>query len=151
MTDGQAQWFAATYGGPQNRGGGSNMPAWTRDGHILFSRKLPGSKVAWEFQPQRPDTDHFNRDFKPELARGGTEICKLDPRNATITALTHSDPPLWDFRCSQSPDGRQIAFCRATTGGVPALWVMEADGRNARELTKGLNNLGADHPRWLPS
>src|SRR5207249_616351 len=100
LTSGQMQWFGATYGSPENRGGGSNMPAWTRDGQILFSRKLPGSKVAWEFQPQRPDTDHFNRDFKPDLARGGTEICRLDPRDGSVARLMHSEPAVWDFRAS---------------------------------------------------
>ncbi len=150
LTSGQAQWFGATYGNPRNRGGGSNMPAWTRDGCILFSRKLPGSKVAWEFQPHRPDTDHFNRDFKPELARGGTEICRLDPHDGSVTGLTHSDPPVWDFRASESPDGRQVLFCRAETGGPPAIWAMDADGRHQRLLTRGINDSGADHPRWLP-
>src|SRR2546430_13052829 len=46
--------------------------SWTRDGGLLFPRRLPDSKVPWEFQSRRPDTDHFNREFKPELARGGT-------------------------------------------------------------------------------
>jgi len=150
LTSGQAQWFGATYGNPQNRGGGSNMPAWTRDGQILFSRKLPGSKVAWEFQPQRPDTDHFNRDFKPELARGGTEICRLNPLDSSVTRLTQSDPPAWDFRASESPDGQHIVFCRAETGGSPAIWTIGADGQSQRLLTRGLDNKGADHPRWLP-
>jgi Tol biopolymer transport system component len=150
LTQGQSMWFGATYGNPQNRGGGSNMVAWTQDGAILFPRRLPGSKVPWEFQPQRPDTDHFNRDFKPELARGGTEICRLDPRDGSVTRLTRSEPPVWDFRCSESPDGRQIAFCRAAMGAVPALWVMDRAGRNARELTRGLERSGADHPRWVP-
>ena len=150
LTEGQAMWFGATYGDAKNRGGGSNIAAWTRDGAILFPRRLAGSKVPWEFQAQRPDTDHFNRDFKPELARGGTEICRLDPRDGSIIRFTHSEPPVWDFRCSESPDGRQIVFCRAPTGGVPAIWMMDSDGRNARELTKGLGAGGADHPRWLP-
>ena len=150
LTSGQAQWFAATYGNPQNRGSGSNMPAWTRDGQILFSRRLPGSKVAWEFQPQRPDTDHFNRDFKPDLARGGTEICRLNPRNGSVVRLTRHEPPVWDFRASESPEGRHVVFCRAVTGGPPAVWVMDVDGRNPRLLTRGLNESGADHPRWLP-
>ncbi len=150
LTQGQAMWFGATYGIPQNRGGGSNIPAWTRDGQILFPRRLEGSKVAWAFQPQRPDTDHFNRDFKPELARGGVEICRLDPRSGTVAALTHRTLPVWDFRASESPDGRSIVFCRATTGGVPAIWVMDADGRNSLLLTRGFEDKGADHPRWLP-
>jgi len=150
LTDGQAQWFAATYGGPQTRGGGSNMPAWTRDGQILFSRKLPVSKVPWEFQPQRPDTDHFNRDFKPELARGWAEVCRLNPLDGLIARLTQSDPPVWDFRASESPDGRQIIFCRAETGGAPAIWRMDVDGHNPRLLTSGFEGKGADHTHWLP-
>ena len=150
LTSGQGMWFAATYGNPDTRGGGSNLPAWTHDGCILFPRRLPGAKVAWEYQPQRPDTDHFNRDFKPELARGGTEICRLDPRDGTVTALTKSDPAVWDFRASESSDGKQIVFCRVATGGVPAVWVMDADGKNPHLVTRGLDDRGADHPRWLP-
>ena len=149
LTEGQSHWFAATYGNPGNRGGGSNMPSWTRDGAILFSRKIGGSKVAWEFQPQRPDTDHFNRDFKPELARGGTEICRLDPASGKVTLLTHHEPAVWDFRISASPDGRKLLFCRAVTGEVPGIWVMDEDGLNARLLTNGFEEKGADHPRWV--
>ena len=150
LTKGQSLWFAATYGPPENRGGGSNTPVWTHDGKILVSRRLAGSKAAWEFQADRPDTDHFNRDFKPELACGGTEICRIDPRDGAAERLTRSDPPVWDFRQSESPDGTRLIFCRAETGGVPAIWVADADGRNPRVLTKGLDNRGADHPRWVP-
>ena len=149
LTSGNSMWFAATYGDPKTRGGGSNVPAWTRDGSILFPRRLPNSRVAWEFQPNRPDVDHFNRDFKPELARGGTEICLLDPRTGKSTALTQNEPPVWDFRSSESPDGKYIAFCRAKTGEPPAIWTMESNGKNPRLITRGIDNLGADHPRWL--
>ena len=150
LTRDQAMWFGATYGDPETRGGGSNVPVWTPDGKILFPRRLPGSKVAWEYQPKRPDVDHFNRDYKPELARGGTEVCRLDPQDGSATVLTHSNPLVWDFRIVCSPDGRQIAFCRAATGKPPALWVMDADGRNPREITRGQQDRGVDHPRWLP-
>jgi Tol biopolymer transport system component len=150
LTQGQAMWFAATYGNPENRGGGSNVSAWTRDAQVLFPRRLPDSSVAWQYQTQRPDTDHFNRDFKPDQARGGTEICKLNPQTGAVTPLTRSRPPVWDFRASESSDGRQVVFCRAETGGVPGLYVMDADGANQRLLTRGIDDKGADHPRWLP-
>jgi Tol biopolymer transport system component len=151
LTQDQSMWFGATYGDPETRGGGSNIVGWTRDHAILFPRRIAGSKVAWEYQSQRPDTDHFNRDYKPELARGGTEICRLRAGDGLVERLTRSEPPVWDFRASESPDGKQIVFCRAATGGAPAIWVMRADGSDARELTKGLNDHGADHPRWLPA
>lgn len=150
LTKNQSLWFGATYGYPGNRSGGSNVPVWTRDGKILCSHRLPGSKVAWEYQTKRPDVDHFNRDYKPELARGGTEICRIDPGDGVITKITQSDPPTWDFRQSESSDGKLIIFCRANTGESPAIWVAEPDGQNTRILTKGFNDRGADHPRWLP-
>jgi TolB protein len=149
LTSGQSQWFGATYGPPAQRGGGSNMPMWTHDGAILFSQKLPDSKVPWEFQPQRPDTDHFNRDFKPQLARGGAEICRLEPMTGSRTRLTRSSPPVWDFRASEAPNRQHIIFCRAETGGVPGIWAMDLDGNHPRALTKGWEDKGADHPRWL--
>lgn len=150
LTRGQSQWFGATYGNLQTRGGGSNMPLWTRDGQILFSRRSPGAKVPWEFQSLRPDVDHFNRDYKPELARGGTEICRLDPASGAITVLLPLADGVWNCRPCESPDARKIAFCRAATGEMPSLWIMNADGRHSRLLSKGYNDSGADHPRWLP-
>jgi TolB protein len=149
LTNGQCHWFGATYGNPEYRGGGSNMPRWTADGRILFSKRLPDSRVAWEFQAGRPDVDHFNREYKPELARGGTVICRLDPHSGSITPLTQREPPVWDFRPAPSPDHRRILFCRAATGEAPALWIMDAGGGGQSLLTRGLEDRGADHPRWL--
>jgi Tol biopolymer transport system component len=150
LTSGQAQWFAATYGNPQFRGGGSNMPMWTRDGSILFSRRSPDAKVPWEFQAQRPDTDHFNRDYKPEAARGGAQICRINPLTGAVTELTPFVEGVWYCRAAESPDAKHIVFCRAATGEMPGLWMMSADGSNPRLLTRGFNDRGADHPRWVP-
>ena len=150
LTQGEAMWFGATYGNPANRGGGSNVPTWTRDGRILFPRRIPGSKVAWEFQAGRPDTDHFNRDFKPAEARGGTEICALDPSSGSVQVLTQGGEGVWDFRCCESSDGALIAFCRARTGEVPELRVMARDDSGMRSLSRGMEGSGADHPRWVP-
>lgn len=150
LTNGQSMWFAATYGDLKTRGGGSNVPSWTRDGNILFPQRTQGAKVAWEYRVGQPDLDHFNRDFKPELARGGTQICRLDPVTGSIKSLTARDIPCWDFRASQSLDGRHIVFCRAETGEAPAIWMMNDDGSNMRMVTRGLDDLGADHPRWIP-
>lgn len=150
LTRGQANWFGATYGNPQLRGGGSNMPQWTRSGQILFARRSPDAKVPWEFQPQRPDTDHFNRDYKPDSTRGGTQVCRLDPATGAVTELTPLAAGVWDCRAAESPNAKHIVFCRAATGEMPSLWVMNADGSEPRLLTRGFNDRGADHPRWVP-
>lgn len=150
LTQGQAMWFGATYGSAAHRGGGSNVPVWTQDGGILAPLRLPGSRVPWEYQAQRPDTDHFNRDFKPDQARGGTSIARIDPQTGSIAFLTPRAEGVWDFRCTESPDGRQIAFCRAETGGVPHLRVTDRKGRHSQEIHRGIGPGGLDHPRWLP-
>ncbi len=150
LTCGMAMWFAATYGPPTAKGGGSNLPAWTADGNILFPRRMPDSKVPWEYRVGQPDLDHFNRDYKPEAARGGVGISRLDPQSGAIVDLTPAREALWDFRASESSDGKQIVFCRAATGEPPSLWVMDADGKNQRQISKGIDDKGLDHPRWLP-
>ena len=112
-------------------------------------RDRPGSRTAWEFQPQRPDTDHFNRDYKPDEARGGTEICLLNPFRGEAQQLSHNDPPLWDFRARFSPDGERLLFSRAAVGCPCEVWMMDTDGSNQRFLTRGYQGMGADHARWL--
>jgi Tol biopolymer transport system component len=150
LTTGQAMWFAATYGDPTTRGGGSNVPCWTRDGKILFPQRSADAKVPWEYRIGQPDVDHFNRDYKPELAHGATRIALLDPATKTIAPLTDYQESVWDFRASPSPDGKQILFCRSTTGEAPAIWRMNSDGTQLEMITKGIEDLGADHPRWIP-
>jgi TolB protein len=150
LTQGGAMWFAATYGPTDSPGSGSNLPAWSHDGTILFPRRLPGTKTPWQYRVGKPDLDHFNREFKPDEARGGVGICGLDPQSVHIVDLTPAENGLWDFRASESPDGSLIVFCRASTGDSPAVWVMNADGSDPRPVTKGIEDRGVDHPRWLP-
>ena len=149
LTEGQALWFGSSYGSPGNRGGGSNIPIWSVDGTVLISRRLPDSKVAWEYQKDKQDVDHFNRAYKPQLARGGTEICRMDIVTGDVQRITQSSPPVWDFRQVESSDGKHLLFCRAETGDTPSIWVMDSDGKNQRKLTKGFDDLGADHPLWV--
>ena len=149
LTQGQALWFAASYGPAERHGGGSNIPLWTQDGALLASCRSPNASVPWQFQAQRPDVDHFNRDFMPEQAHGGTQICRIDI-DGSSQALTDSRDSIWDFRQSESTDAALLLFCRAPTGDSPAIWIADNQGRDARQLTKGWDDLGVDHPRWMP-
>ena len=149
VTTGKQMWFYATYGDLKTRGGGSNLLGWTTNGEILFPRRSAGSEVAWRYQAARPDVDHFNRDYHPELARGGTEICLLNPVTGHAVGVSKTSRPFWDFRPTQSRDGRFIAFCRAATGHAPELWVINSDGSNPRLITRGVDDRGVEYPRWL--
>ncbi len=141
-------WFAATYGNPQTRGGGSNVPAWTNSGRIIYPRRSPGAKVPWQYRTGQPDLDHFNRDYKPQEAVGGVQLCELDPETGTHIELTKLEDRVWDFRGSPSPDGKYVAFCRALTGQAPELWLLNRASGHSQRLTQGIDDLGADHPRW---
>lgn len=150
VTTGQRQWFATSYGNPESRGSGSNIAQWTPNGNrVTYTRAEPGSRTAWPYQAQRPDTDHFNRDYYPEDARGGTAICLLDPFSGEESEFIPYEPLVWNFRSAWSPDGSQFAFCRAEVGSPSAIWLVDADGGNARMLTDGYEHLGADHPVWV--
>jgi TolB protein len=150
LNAGRSHWFATSYGSPETRGGGSNLPMWSPDGRVVtYTRCRPGSRTAWEFQADRPDADHFNRDYRPDLARGGTEICLINPKTGEVKAITHDDPPIWNWRTVWSPDSKRIVFARAAVGRPAELWIMDADGRNQRFLTRGADNKGADFPHWV--
>ena len=151
ITEGRPFWLSAVYGGPETYGGGSNMPQWLPDGsRVTFVRLIPGSRTAWPLSARPEYDDHWGREFRPERACGGTEICLLDPFTGRCTQLTRSAPPVWDFRPTCSAGGKQIAFCRAGLGSPSALWVMDAQGGHERFLTAGHAGKGADHPVWIP-
>lgn len=151
LTEGQSHWFGATYGGAERRGGGSNVLFWTASGELLITPRSPGARVPWEYQAQRPDTDHFNRDWKPEASVGGTQICLLSLHSGAVKELTPLKPGNWELRPCESPRRREIAFCRCATGESPSLWMMGGDGKGPRLLTRGIEGQGADHPRWMPA
>ena len=83
-----------------------------------------------------------NRDGNDELyampAAGGAA------RRLTFTAANEADPAL-------SPDGTRLAYTR-DDGGLPRLWVANADGSGAVRVTDSLDFAGAVDvsPAWAP-
>lgn len=149
LTTGQSCWFSAPTGTPERHRGGSNWPLWSPDcSKIVCVMLLPGSRGAWKWAADRPDTDHFNRDYCPDQACGGTRICVIDVKTGEITPVTHDATPTWNTRAAWSPDGKMISFVRADVGCLPELWVVDADGSNKRFLTHGYRGTGVDYPVW---
>ena len=153
LTSDESQWFSTSYGPPAARGSGSNLPRWSPTRPIIaHSRASAGARPAWEWAAARPDTDHFNRDYRPDLARGGAQLVLFAPfdNGAPLRELTPLRAHVWDFRPAWNSDGSRLAFIRANVGGPARLCVMRPDGTEERELSAGENDLGADHPVFLP-
>lgn len=150
VTSGQSHWFAAAYGNPECRSGGSNIARWSPTADVcIYTRMEPGSRTAWQHVDNPEEDDHFNRSYAPENARGGSVICLLDPFTGGWRPITKPVDRVWEMRATWSLDGTQIVFCRASVGHPAELWIMNTDGADQRLLSKGEQGLGADHPAWI--
>jgi TolB protein len=150
LTTGQTHWFATSYGSPETRGGGSNMPKWSPDGRtVTYTRLLPGSRTAWQYRVGLPDRNHFNRDYRPDEARGGTEICTIDPETREVKVLTHDDPPIWNWRAEWSSDSNRMLLSRAAVGHPSEVWVMDVRDGGMQFITRGYRSMGADFARFV--
>ena len=64
------------------------------------------------------------------------DIFECDPDGSNTKQITNT--PGYDAEGAFSPDGKQIVFCSKRTGSLE-LWIMNADGSNARQLTHAPN------------
>lgn len=82
---------------------------------------------------------------------GGCALYRIKSDGTGLTALTHfsENTDILDITAEYSPDGKVIAFAGFTRGGViSAIYLMNADGSNIRELTPPV--LEAWVPDWSP-
>lgn len=148
VTEGQSHWFSTSYGTAEHRKGGSNTIVWSPDGRYLtYTRLLPGSVPDVEYDPSLPSHEDFI--YRPEGARGGTQICLLDPFAGTAIELTAAEEGKWDLRPVFSPDGSRLAFVRAYLRQAPEIWTVRTDGREERLVAEGIAGIGADFPAWV--
>jgi len=100
--------FPAAAGRPQ-------WPAWSPDGR----------QVAFQ-------SGVYNRE-KPEMS--DAYIWVIDVASGKATKLGTHDRPRLDETPSWFPDGKRIAF-QSDHSGRMEIWVMSADGRNERQVTR---------------
>ncbi len=74
------------------------------------------------------------------------DLYTLPVAGGTATRLTSG--PAFDSQPRYSPDGKHIVFL-SDRNGAENVWICDADGRNAKPVTKGATNLYAS-PEWTP-
>ena len=125
--------FGSLYSVPLRGGGGVRMgEAGDRVGELSVSRA--GGRVVY----QRVSTDR-------NIWRipGPHSLLERDGPATRFIASTE-----WDTAPQYSPDGKKIVFASARSGSME-LWVCDADGQNAVQLTN-LRGGGPGSPRWAP-
>lgn len=106
---------------------------------IIFASTHLDPDAAKKYEPEYKQRDEdkkagrrrrYQWDFDPFM-----DIFEADPDGSNIRRLTDSKG--YDAEGSYSPDGQQIVFCSERTGpGNFELFIMDKDGKNARQLTK---------------
>ena len=86
--------------------------------------------------------------FRRSLAGGDRRIFVMNPDGSGQTDITNN-PNYYDYQPEWSPDGRMIAFSRFTQS-VRAIWVMNADGSNAKKLSAPPQSNLDMYPAWSP-
>ncbi len=125
-----------------DRDGPTELYAMDRTGGDL--QRLTFSSVDNYWPALSPDGAHvaFRRGVNEQA-----EIHVLRRSDGAITRLTHNNH--YDDRPAWSPSGDQIVFVSDPTNQyLDYLWVMNADGSNARELLSGPI---ASAPKWSPT
>lgn len=84
-----------------------------------------GGGYTWHFDPGMEIFRADGWEFPMGALKG-------DFANLARYAITHND--VYDAECAYSPDGKQIIFTSTRTGD-PELFIMDADGKNVRQLT----------------
>ena len=142
-------------------------PSWSRDGRwVVYESDSASFRDLYRASrdggaPVRL-TDNPEGNYSPEVSpsgewvlfhssrtRDGLQIFRMRPDGSAPERLTHDARDHWGARWS--PDGRRIVFV-SDRQGADRLWVMDADGRNQRRLTREDTLPGTieAQPVWSP-
>jgi len=122
-----------------------NSTAKPRNRQAIFVINADGSGVrrVTPWQMQAGDHPDWSPDGKWILFRSpepggfaGTDLYRVRSDGTGLRQLTNYAQDVAVLSASYSPDGKSIVFGRTGKGGLPDVWVMRADGKNARPITR---------------
>ena len=138
----------------------ASHPTWSAGGHhVIFSSLRSGSRTLWRVAADggEPEavTAGVGEDSEPALSRDGQRLVYTNVRNEF--ALMVYGPETGESReiltrryglviPRFAPDGESVVFFSEVEGGTD-IFVVDADGRNARPVTRGDGQFNI-HPRW---
>jgi Tol biopolymer transport system component/imidazolonepropionase-like amidohydrolase len=126
--------LAQSRGTPDHEGGRNGLPLETTR-TVSFTT----SEGTWMSLDVSPDGKTIVFDLLGD-------IYALDIRGGTATPITSG--PAMDAQPRYSPDGTHIVFASDRSGGEQ-VWVMDADGGDPRQITRG-DNAHYVSPIWTP-
>jgi len=146
--------------------GAANSIAWMPDGREIVFSSVQGRlwRIPVTGGTPRALTSSAESVISPAVARRGNRLAFVVPEfrgSLWRIDLTSTTPPVagpsarlenstrdqWDP--SYSPDGSRVAF-GSDRGGPEDLWVGDAQGRGAVQLTKFESSPQSGSPRWSP-
>ena len=145
---------------------GAGQPSWSPDGsQIVFVSSRPQTGYEPELWLMNADGTHQRRLFPaltgasdPKWAPDGTRLLitwgdnlhVIDAKRGhtrVVIVLGSSIAALPEW----SPDGTRIVFNQLDAKGRPAVWVVDADGKNRRRVFGPSGGaIGASDPAWQP-
>jgi Tol biopolymer transport system component len=135
--------------------GRNGFIAWQK---VFFLRDAEIFLMAPDGSHQHPLTANDRQDFDPAWSADGTQLAySSSGADADVWVINadgtnehdvSNDPNGPDIQPAWSPDGTQIVFVKQNFDGTSAIWVMNADGSDQRQLTDAATiNV---RPNWSP-
>ena len=138
------------------------LPTWAPDGYsFAFASRREGDRVPRIFRGNQTGKGDTGIDFIGEYVSafpdgrlvvkgcspsGDCGLYVMGPEGGNATKISGESS---DTAPSVSPDGNRIAFMSAARGATNwEIWLMNADGSNAKRLTENGSNEGL--PTWSP-
>jgi TolB protein len=154
--------FVGGRGGMVTRFVEDGLPAWAPDGYsFAFASRKEGDRVPRIYIGNQLGEDTFSVGFQGEYAdtfpdgrlvvkgctpTGDCGMFVIGSRGGSETKIS-GEPA--DTAPAVSPDGGRVAFMSSGRGASNwEIWVMNANGSNAKRLTENGNNDGL--PAWSP-